>query len=86
MKYRVLKGVGIGRGRTVVPGQIIDATEIDEQLLKNLVARACVVPAGADPAPPPYPGSEGTTPATEEVSRREPEPEHREPRTRRKEK
>lgn len=85
MKYRVLKGVGIGQGRTVVPGEIIDGALLDAALLQNLIARQCVVPAGGGPAPPPMPGDEGTPPGGDVVRTREPEPEHREPRTRRKE-
>jgi len=86
MKYRVLKGVNIGRGRTVQPGDVLDGGDVDELLLRNLVARACVAPVEAAPAPSPKSGGGGEALAADEVLTREPEPENREPRTRHKEK
>lgn len=80
MAYRVLRGCILRGGRAVAPGATVEiGTELDESLARQLVARGTLVPEGAAPAPPPPTGL-GAKPLAAEVSAREPEPEHREPR------
>lgn len=84
MKYLVLRGF-VAQDRTAVaPGDVIDIE--DAGFARPLIARGCITPhtaGGAAPAPPPPPAGAAPTAGAEGVATREPEPEHREPRTRR---
>lgn len=79
MRYRVVSGVGLGRGKSGNPGDIIEVPkDLDTHLARALLARGRIVAEEAAPAPPAH-----TAHAADEVAHGDPEPEDREPRRRR---
>jgi hypothetical protein len=80
VKVKALTGFCIGSGENVEAGQVF---ETDEYNARRWTQMGYVVPAEADPAPPPVSGRRAGT--LDVIETREPEPEHREPRMRREE-
>lgn len=83
MRVKALRGFCIATGRDVAEGEVFEIT--DEWNARRLVGMGYVVPVGDAPAAPPEAERRANTPAAGQLTDREPEPEHREPRTRRKE-
>ena len=81
MRVKAITSFSLGGGRDVADGEVFDLA--DEWNAKRLIAMGRFVRAWADPAPSPESGRLAVRPAVDEVSTREHEPEHREPRTRR---
>lgn len=82
MLVRCIAGVSLGGGRDLYPGDVV---ELEESHAMRLVTLGSVVPHAGAPAPPSKAEPETMREAAGELQTpAAPEPEHREPRPRRK--